>query len=156
STAHVFEVQNSPNIALRSVAHADRTAVWHTPNPCAYAKLMTLTTGAVHKAQPGSTVLVGGIGGVKDVPRQRMAADEFLFGLYKYHANFDGVSYHPYSTPYLPCAPSKKVCTFNPDTELKNPYGMHNGWDRMLNARRIMIAFGDSNKKIWITEFGGP
>jgi polysaccharide biosynthesis protein PslG len=33
---------------------------------------------------------------------------------------------------------------------------MKNGWDRMLNARRIMVANGDAAKRIWITEFGGP
>jgi exo-beta-1,3-glucanase (GH17 family) len=33
---------------------------------------------------------------------------------------------------------------------------MTNGWDRMLNARRIMVAAGDAAKQMWITEFGGP
>jgi Glycosyl hydrolase catalytic core. len=33
---------------------------------------------------------------------------------------------------------------------------MTNGWDRMLNARRIMVANHDAAKSIWITEFGGP
>jgi hypothetical protein len=156
ATAHVFEVENSPNIARRGPRHADPFTVWSTPNPCAYAKLMTLTTAAVHHAQPGATVLVGGIGGTQDVPRQRMAADEFLYGLYLNHAKFDGVAYHPYSTPDLPCAPSKPVCTYDSNTKIKDHYGMRNGWDRMLNARRVMVAFGDANKKMYITEFGGP
>jgi hypothetical protein len=117
---------------------------------------MTLTTAAVHRASKGSTVLVGGIGGTRDVPHQRMAADEFLYSLYVYHAKFDGVAYHPYSTPDLPCAPSKPQCTFDPSTKYTDNYGMHNGWNRMLNARRVMVAFGDANKKIYITEFGGP
>jgi polysaccharide biosynthesis protein PslG len=33
---------------------------------------------------------------------------------------------------------------------------MTNGWDRMLNARNIMVANGDAAKHVWITEFGGP
>jgi hypothetical protein len=156
SVAHVFEIENSPNIAKRSTAHADPTAVWPTPNPCAYAQLMTLTTAAVHKAAAGSTVLVGGIGGTRDIPNQRMAADEFLYGLYVNHAKFDGVAYHPYSTPNLPCAPTKPQCTFDSSTKYSDNYGMHNGWNRMLHARQVMVAFGDSAKKIWITEFGGP
>jgi polysaccharide biosynthesis protein PslG len=156
SLAHVFEVENSPNIARRGPLHADPYTVWSTPNPCGYAKLITMTTAAVHHAQPGATVLVGGIGGTHDVPHQRMAADEFLYGLYLYHAKFDGVSYHPYSTPHLPCAPSKSICAFDPNPTMKDNYGMRNGWDRMLNARRVMVAFGDASKKIWITEFGGP
>ena len=69
---------------------------------------------------------------------------------------FDGVSYHPYSTPWLPCDPSTPVCTFDPSTSGKDVYGMRNGWDRMLNARNIMVANGDSAKQIWITEFGAP
>jgi hypothetical protein len=149
-------VENSPNIARRGPLHDDPYTVWSTPNPCGYAKLMTMTTAAVHRAQPGSTVLVGGIGGTHDVARERMAADEFLYGLYLYRAKFDGVSYHPYSTPHLPCAPTKSACTFNPNWKITDKYGMRNGWNRMLNARRVMVAFGDANKKIWITEFGGP
>ena len=66
------------------------------------------------------------------------------------------MSYHPYSTPFLPCAPTAPICVFNPHTSRRDRYGMKNGWDRMLNARRIMVAHGDSAKKIWITEFGGP
>jgi hypothetical protein len=156
STAHVFEVENSPNIARRGARHDNPYAVWSVPNPCAYAQLMTLTTAAVHRAQSGSTVLVGGIGGTSDIPNQRMAADEFLYSLYLHHAKFDGVSYHPYSTPDLPCAPSKPICTWDPNSTMKDPYGTRNGWDRMLDARRVMVAFGDAGKKMWITEFGGP
>jgi hypothetical protein len=155
-TAHVFEVENSPNIARRGTRHTNPYAVWSTPNPCAYAKLMTMVTAAVHRAQPGSTVLVGGIGGTHDVTGERMAADRFLYALYLYRAKFDGVSYHPYSTPDLPCAPSKPICTWDDNSSIKDPYGTRNGWDRMLNARRVMVAFGDANKKMYITEFGGP
>jgi Glycosyl hydrolase catalytic core len=156
SIAHVFEIENSPNISRHGPTHDNPFGVWRVPNPCAYAKLMTLTTAAVHRAQKGSTVLVGGIGGNRDVPGQRMAADEFLYSLYLHHAKFDGVSFHPYSTPDLPCAASKPICTYDPNPELKDPYGLHNTWDRMLSARRVMRAFGDGNKKIWITEFGSP
>jgi hypothetical protein len=45
---------------------------------------------------------------------------------------------------------------FDPHTPQQYPYGMKNGWDRMLNARRIMVYNGDAAKKIWITEYGGP
>ena len=33
---------------------------------------------------------------------------------------------------------------------------MKNGWDRMLHARSIMVAHGDSAKKIWMTEYRRP
>jgi hypothetical protein len=117
-----------------------------------------LTTPAVHATGVGATVLVGGIGGVKEIPKERISGDRFLDELYDNGARgfFDGVSYHPYSSPHLPCAPTDPVCVFNPHTTGKDAYGMKNGWDRMLNARRMMVANGDGGKKIWITEFGGP
>ena len=158
NTAHVFELENSPNIGKRSATHDNTVAVWPVPNPCGYAHLLELTTPAVHALNVGATVLVGGIGGVKNVLNERIAADDFLGDLYANGARgfFDGVSYHPYSTPNLPCAPSDSVCVFNPETSRKDPYGMKNGWDRMLHARKIMVAKGDGAKQIWITEYGGP
>jgi len=156
-TASVFELENSPNIAIRGAAHADPTAVWSTPNPCGYTQLLKQTYAAVKTASPAATVLVGGIGGVRDVPGGRMAADEFLAGIYANggQGSFDGVSYHSYSTPSLPCDPNDAICAFSASTLTKDPYGMRNGWDRMLHARNIMVANGDSAKRIWITEFGG-
>jgi hypothetical protein len=159
-TAHVFEVQNSPNIGLRSPAHDKLIAVWPSPNPCGYTRLLKLTTAAVHRLGIGALVLVGGIGGSKDIPQERTAADHFLAQLYAYGARgaFDGVSFHPYSSPQMPCAPNDSICRYDPSllSAKKDPYGMTNGWDRMLSARRIMVAHHDGNKKIWITEFGGP
>jgi hypothetical protein len=158
-TASVFEIENSPNIGVNSAAHDFAPGVWPIPNPCGYAQLLKLTTPEVHAANPAATVLVGGIGGNQDIPGQRMAADTFLSALYANGARgyFDAVAYHPYSTPTFPCAPSAPVCTFDPTFAPRNdPYGMSNGWDRMLNARNIMVANGDTDKKIWITEFGGP
>ncbi len=156
-TAGVFELENSPNIALRGAAHVNSVAVWPTPNPCGYAQLLKQTYAAVKAVQPDAIVLVGGIGGVRDVAGGRIAADEYLAGLYANGAqgSFDGVSYHPYSTPSLTCDPADVICTFNPSTLNKDPYGMKNGWDRMLNARAIMVAHGDGAKSMWITEFGG-
>jgi hypothetical protein len=159
-TAHVFEVENSPNIGLRSPAHVKLIAAWPSPNPCGYTQLVKLTTAAVHRLNIGALVLVGGIGGSKDIPQQRMAADHFLAELYANGARgaFDGVSFHPYSTPQLPCAPKDPICNYDPSllSAKKDPYGLTNGWDRMLSARRIMVAHHDANKMMWITEFGGP
>jgi hypothetical protein len=156
--AGVFELQNSPNLGLTGAASGGTATSWPVPDPCGYASLLKLTYPAIRAVRPDAKVLVGGIGGTKDVPKQRIAADEFLAGLYANGAkgSFDGVSFHPYSTPNLPCAPSAPVCTFDPSTSGKDAYGMSNGWDRMLNARNIMVANGDGAKPIWITEFGAP
>jgi hypothetical protein len=158
TTAHVFELENSPNIGKRSATHESTIAVWPVPNPCGYTQLLKMTTPLVHALKIGAKTLVGGIGGVKDVAGERIAADNFLAALYANGARgyFDGVSYHPYSTPYLPCDPRDAVCVFNPEPSKQDPYGMKNGWDRMLHSRKIMVAKNDDTKKIWITEFGGP
>jgi hypothetical protein len=94
AVAHVFEVENSPNIGTRSPAHQNPIAVWSPPNPCGYAQLLKLTTAAVHALNIGALVLVGGIGGTRDIPNQRIAADEFLADLYANGARgaFDGAA----------------------------------------------------------------
>lgn len=159
-TASVFELENEPNIGVASAAHGFATGAWPVPNPCGYAQLLKLTTPAVHAVRPDATVLVGGLGGVQTISGGRIPADAFLNALYANGAqgSFDGVSYHPYSSPSLPCDPTAVVCAYEPSllSAKKAPYGMTNGWDRMLNARNIMVANGDANKKIWITEFGSP
>lgn len=160
-TSHVFEIENSPNIGLKGPKHGDNVeCIWQTPDPCGYAALLQLVYPAIHAVRPRASVLVGGIGGVKTVDGERMAADEFLQALYDKDAGgfFDGVSYHPYSQPQLPCAATDAVCELNLNyvSAKKDPYGMSNGWSRMLNARQIMVANGDAEKQIWITEFGAP
>ena len=52
---------------------------------------------------------------------------------------FDGVSYHPYTYPLLPSDDAGQ-----------------RSWSRMLNARQTMVANGDADKKIWVTEYGAP
>ena len=156
-TASVFELENSPNISPKGSTNGTGDGLWPSPNPCGYTQLLKKTYAAIKQVRPDATVLVGGIGGVRD-NTGRMAADTFLAALYANGArgSFDGVSYHPYSNPNLPCSSADAVCTFSSVTSRKDLYGMKNGWNRMLNARSIMVANGDSAKKIWMTEYGGP
>ena len=122
AVAHVFEVENSPNIGTRSPAHQNPIAVWSPPNPCGYSILRSTTATVLGLHIGAALVLVGGIGGARDIPNERIAADEFLADLYVNGARgaFDGVSFHPYSSPQLPCAPSAPVCTLDPSRD-------HNG-----------------------------
>jgi hypothetical protein len=151
-TASVFELENSPNISPVGTSRG----FWAEPNPCGYTQLLKRSYPAIKAVRPDATVLVGGIGGVQDKPGERMPADTYLAGLYAYGArgSFDGVSYHPYSRPNLPCSSTDPICVFNPDPSRKDPYGMKNGWNRMLNAHNIMAANGEGTKKIWMTEYG--
>jgi hypothetical protein len=153
----VFELENSPNISPRGDSDGTGDGLWSEPNPCAYTHLLKQTYPAITRVRPDATVLVGGLGGVRD-NLDKMAADTFLAALYAYGArgSFDGVSYHPYTNPNLPCSSSDAICTFSSNQARTDPYGAKNGWNRMLHARSIMVANGDSAKKIWMTEFGGP
>jgi hypothetical protein len=119
--------------------------------------LLKKTYPAIKAVRPDAIVLVGGIGGVQDKPGEKMPADTYLAALYSYGAqgSFDGVAYHPYTNPNLPCDSNDPICVFNPNPSRKDPYGLKNGWDRMLNAHNIMAAHGEGEKKIWMTEFGG-
>lgn len=159
-TAHVFEIQNSPNIGVKGAAHGSTICDWPVPDAYGYAQLLKLVHPAIHAARPKAVVLVGGIGGSHTTAGERMPADEFLQGIYAAGGGpyFDGVAYHPYSQPDLPCAATDTVCAPNPSyvSRNKDPYGMTNGWTRMINAHEIMVSAGDTDKQIWITEFGAP
>lgn len=160
-TVHVFEIQNEPNMGKKGAAHGvDDITDWPVPDAYGYAQLLKLVYPAIHAARPKAVVLIGGLGGTQDVFGVQMASDEFLQGIYAAGGKnyFDGVAFHPYSQPVLPCAANSAVCEPNLHyvSRVKDPYGMTNGWTRMLNARQIMVGAGDAEKQIWITEFGAP
>jgi exo-beta-1,3-glucanase (GH17 family) len=52
---------------------------------------------------------------------------------------FDDVAVHPYSYPQMPLQPDD-----------------WNTFYDLSNVRQVMVANGDSAKKIWLTEFGCP
>ncbi len=109
------------------------------PNAATYAKVLCATYAAVKLAVAHSTVLTGGLGGTKD-GKGAISGPTFVRSLYADKAKhcFDGISYHPYTYPQLA-----------PDNGTR-------GWTGMLTVRGIMVANGDSAKKIWATEYGAP
>jgi hypothetical protein len=80
---------------------------------------------------PHSTILTGGLGGTKD-GSGAISEPTFMRSLYHDGARgcFDAVSYHPYTYPEIA-----------PDNGTR-------GWTGMLTVRRIMVADGDSAKRI--------
>jgi exo-beta-1,3-glucanase (GH17 family) len=52
----------------------------------------------------------------------------------------DGVAYHPYSFPDLP----------------SHSTGSNGFIDQLADVRKVMVAHGDADKKVWLTEFGYP
>ncbi len=159
---HVVELENSPNIT---------PGVWPHANPCAYADLLKISYPLIHAARPGVVVLTAGIGGVKTTvdPKSsakdplyfHIAADTFIEDLYAQNGGtstgmFDGVSFHAYSSPSLPCDPNAPTCQYDNNTLVlqKDAYDRNDGWDLMVATHNYMDDHGDTAKKIWITEFG--
>lgn len=101
------------------------------PNPALYTALLQNAYLAIKYADPSAVVVFGGM-----APNGYSPA-KFLQGVYEAGGRsfFDVVAYHPYTDP-------------NEGTSaLKG---------RLERIRAVMIANGDINKPIWITEYGIP
>lgn len=133
--AKYFEIWNEPN----------NPAFWSpAPNPAAYTADLKAAYSAIKNVDPSAIVLTGGL-----APQANSSNSydmvTFLQDMYADGAqgSFDGVGDHPYTYPYAP------------DTVT-----LGSAWTEMsqtaTSLRSLMVANGDSAKKIWITEFGAP
>jgi hypothetical protein len=130
-----WEIWNEPNLA----------GFWE-PAPSAekYTQLLKLTYLAIKRAQPNAIVLSGGLGDLDRSPAS-IKQQAFLTQMYSDGAKpyFDILGFHAYSYPALP-----------------SYVALWSGWSMMNDIpdsiRSIMIANGDANKQIWITEYGAP
>jgi hypothetical protein len=130
-----FEIWNEPNI----------NEFWRPrPDPTAYTADLVAAYASIKAVDPAAIVISGGLApasdnGVNYTP-VTFVTDMYLDGA---KGSFDYLGDHPYSYPLLPD-------TYNPGSQ----------WSEMdetnPSIRSIMIANGDSSKKIWITEFGEP
>ena len=131
---HYWEIWNEPNNYNFWAPHTDCNA---------YATLLKAVYPAVKKADPDAVVVTGGLA-PETTDSNNTSPTDFLNCVYKAGAgkDFDAVGDHPYSFPQSP----SQVTT--------------GAWAQMSETtpslRSIMVANGDSNKKIWITEFGTP
>jgi hypothetical protein len=112
------------------------------PNPERFSRLVVAATGAIREQDPDTTVLLGGLAPTRPGHRRRMLPDRFLAEVYDTGAMdvLDGVAYHPYSFPNLP---SERT-------------GSNGFIDQLGDVRDVMVAHGDGDKRIWLTEFGYP
>ena len=131
--AQFYEIWNEPN----------NTAFWATPNAAVYTALLKDSYQVIKAAAPKSTVISGGLAPVAG--GGNVAPVTFLQQMYADGAKpyMDAVGYHPYSFPALP-----------------NTYEGWSGWSNMEatspSIRSVMVANGDSAKKVWLTEVGWP
>jgi hypothetical protein len=131
----VFEIWNEPNIS----------EFWQpAPDPQAYTAILKAAYLAIKLVVPSATVISGGLAPAATTGTEVSPID-FLKAMYAGGAkgSFDGLGFHPYSFPVTP------------DT-----YEPWSAWSQMNQTtpslRSVMADYGDSGKKIWITEYGAP
>lgn len=132
---HHWEIWNEPNIRLfwSAGAHAGR-----------YTSLLQAAYTAIKQVDHNAFVVSGGLAPT-GTGNGNIAPLEFVASMYGYGAGeyFDALGFHPYSYPITP--------TYTYPT---------NAWSQMaetdVSLRSIMALHGDSNKEIWLTEYGAP
>lgn len=150
-----IEVWNEPNIS----------GFWggKTPDPVKYAAMLKAAYPAAKAVDPSIPVLTAGIGpeaGYNDincdgVPDSGMNSVEYtglnyFEAIYKngIHGYFDAVAWHP----YIYGRPTA--------VEMMQKSDCGSGWTQMADSnpsvRSFMTQYGDSAKKIWVTETGAP
>jgi len=131
---HDWEIWNEPN----------NYNFWAPKTDCvAYTSLLQATYPAIKKADPDAVVVTGGLA-PESTDGNNTSPTDFLNCVYNAGGKnyFDAVGDHPYTFPAFPSSTGSGA------------------WDQMSvttpSLRSIMVANGNANKKIWITEFGAP
>lgn len=128
---HTWEIWNEPN---------NNNFFQPAANAAQYTSMLRAAYVAIKHVDPGATVLSGGLA-PESSSGGNLSPPDFVNGMYASGARgyFDILGDHPYTWPYDPAY-----------------YMPGNAWDQMKTLHNIMVANGDGNKKIWITEYGAP
>jgi len=126
---HTYEVWNEPNYAN----------FWPSgTNAADYTRMLAAASPAIKQADPSATVVLGGLSKGDYV---------YLEALYQAGAGayFDAVAVHPYTGSVDPtwCWNQAGTTKFALDA-----------FCSIEEVRRTMVAYGDSAKSVWLTEFG--
>jgi hypothetical protein len=103
------------------------------PDPARYARLLRIAGGTIHRADPGSKVILGGLFGRPLQVPPNVPSGAFLDGVYRARnvkPFFDGVALHPYVA----------------DARAMEP--------QIRNLRRVMRRHGDGATPLYVTELG--
>jgi polysaccharide biosynthesis protein PslG len=120
---HAWEIWNEENIVTFSAR----------PDPSRYARLLRIAGGAIHGADPGAKVILGGLFGRPLQVPPNVPSGAFLNGVYRARdvkRFFDGVALHPYVA----------------DAGAMRP--------EIVNLRRVMRLHHDAGTPIYVTEMG--
>ena len=125
----------------------DNWEIWNEPNmrgitPANYTALLKGASYAINSVDSGDVVITGGLAAVPSTGNGLYGAVDYLKAIYANggEGHFDAVGYHPYTYPYLPSASDN-----------------WNGWQIMEDGiRGTMVANGDADLQVWMTELGAP
>jgi len=129
-----YEIWNEPNGRM----------FWNPePNAAQYTALLKAAYPAIKAADPTATVLAGSVGFIEDRPGETIDAVRFIRDMYANGAagNFDALAFHPYhySSPFSVDDPQQIYPRAEAD-----------------QIHQLMVANGDGQKLIWVTEYGQP
>lgn len=129
-----YEIWNEPNAV---------TFYTPAPDPAGYTDLLKAAYPKIKAADPSATVIGGVLAALVDFGNVTINPVRFLDEMYDAGAKgfFDAMSFHPYHY------------------SLKFGDGMSHAnspLNQLIQMRQLMIANGDSAKKIWCTEYGQP
>ncbi|MBA4489207.1 cellulase family glycosylhydrolase [Paracoccus sp. S1E-3] len=114
----------------------------HGVTPADYAAALKQTYTAIKAVDADDTVITGGLAAVPSTGSGMWGAVDYLQQVYANGGGdyFDAVGYHPYTYPLMP-----------------SNNAAWNGWEIMeTGIRGTMLANGDADKQVWMTEMGAP
>ncbi|UCC86365.1 MAG: PD40 domain-containing protein [Anaerolineales bacterium] len=127
-----YEIWNEPNLNYE----------WGylEPDPAEYTALLKAAYQAVKAVDSDALVISGGLATTGDGSSTAMGDLAFLQGMYDAGAGgyFDALGSHPYA--------------FGHDPDYQDPWGL--SLSRVEQQREVMIANGDAQTPVWITEAG--
>ena len=132
---HYVILWNEPNLALE----------WgyRPPDPASYVELLRVTSQAIREANPDVVILAGALAPTLGDPTGELGMSDLDYLQAMYDAGaapyFDALAVHSYGLTFPPEDP--------PDPEVIN-------FRRVELLRQVMIANGDGDKPIHITEAG--
>lgn len=124
-----WEIWNEPNIEAWAPA----------PDPAAYEKLLAATASALHRAQPGAFVLLGGLAAPTADTTTRMSPYAFLTDVAKLGGTkyVDAIGYHPYSYVMPSASANFTMISSAPQ-----------------NLESVLQRYGTPKVQIWLNETG--
>lgn len=139
------------DFAAAAAAHFEgRVTQWEIYNeqnlasisPAAYTAMLKGAYTAIKAVDADNIVITGGLSPVPATGGGIWGAVDYLTKMYEAGAKgfFDAVGFHPYTWPLMPDDPAA-----------------WNGWKIMGDGiRKAMVAYGDGDLDVWITELGAP